>query len=84
MKISSSPKTSVKSLVCSIFGHHYIVSTKVTNYINEYKCTCCEKEVTNTDKGLLIELTSKQKQLNSPLYSYVQRRSNKNINQLSI
>lgn len=71
------------AFVCSILGHHYKVTNQITKHISEYHCTCCGKEVTNTDKGFLTELTLEQRELNKKLYSYVKRRSNRMSNKLS-
>ncbi|WP_235904642.1 hypothetical protein [Patiriisocius marinus] len=83
MKKTLQNNTPVMALVCSVLGHHYVVTATITQHIHEYKCTCCGKEVTDTDKGFLTELTSKQREINKILYSYVQRRSNRITNKLS-
>ena len=63
--MNSSPKSkrSLSSLVCATFGHDYIVTRKVTNHINEYRCSHCGREVAENDTGHLEVLTQKLKQL---------------------
>jgi len=52
---------------CSIFGHNYKVSKKVTYHVNEYTCTHCKKQLTTSSNGTLIELTPKFKEINDIL-----------------
>lgn len=52
---------------CSIFGHHYEVSKKVTYHVKEYSCRHCKKELTTNGNGRLIELTPKYREINSIL-----------------
>jgi len=57
----------IPKLLCSIFGHQYEVSKKVTYHVKEYKCRGCKKELTTNGSGNLIELTPKYKEINSVL-----------------
>jgi DNA-directed RNA polymerase subunit RPC12/RpoP len=84
MKNTNATKSPVMTFMCSVLGHKYSVTTKITKHISEYKCSCCGKEVADTYKGFLIDLTSEQKQVNKILFTYVQRRRNRLIKQLSI
>ena len=59
---------------CSIFGHNYQVSKKVTNHVKEYTCEKCNKELTTNENGNLIELTPKFKEINSILEKIHSRR----------
>ena len=52
---------------CSIFGHQYEVSKKVTYHVMEYTCRNCQKQLTTNGNGRLIELTPKFKEINSIL-----------------
>lgn len=52
---------------CSIFGHQYEVSKKVTYHVKEYTCRHCKKELTTNGNGRLIELTPKYREINSIL-----------------
>lgn len=83
MQKTNRSKSPIMALVCAVLGHNYVVTSEITSHINEYKCSCCSKEVTETDKGFLTDLTTKQKEVNQILYSYVQRRRNRVVNQLS-
>ncbi|WP_010521343.1 hypothetical protein [Aquimarina agarivorans] len=59
MNVSS--KLFIPKLYCSVVGHQYRITKKVTNHIKEYTCSCCGKEVTNDAKGVLVPLTPKLK-----------------------
>ncbi|GHC45683.1 hypothetical protein GCM10008083_05680 [Ulvibacter litoralis] len=63
--------------MCTTFGHKYKVTRKVTNHINEYKCSHCGKEVTDNMSGKLEVLTYKIKKVNSTLSVYFQKRSSR-------
>ncbi len=52
---------------CSVFGHNYFISKKVTYHIKEFTCKSCKKQVTTDVHGNLIELTPKYKEINSVL-----------------
>ncbi len=60
---TQSPRQSVSisGIVCTAFGQDYIITRKVTNHINEYKCTNCGREVTDDLNGHLEILTFKNK-----------------------
>ncbi len=73
--------SSILGMVCTIFGHNYKVTRKVTNHINEYKCPCCEKEFTDNLKGNIEELTSKAKELNSIVSSFSHKRMQRTLAQ---
>lgn len=57
----------MKSIYCSIFGHQFVVSKRVTNHVNEYKCKNCSYQMTTDGKGKLTPLTPKYKEINSVL-----------------
>ena len=82
----SSPKTSFSlfTVICTTFGHDYIVTRKVTDHINEYKCTHCGREVTNNYNGKVELLTHKIKQVNTNLATFIRKKRNRvPINKLS-
>ena len=54
-------------LCCTIFGHKYKVTKKVTYHIKEYKCSCCNRELTTNSNGKLTELTPTFKDINAAL-----------------
>ncbi len=66
--------TPVLSIICSAFGHDYIITRKITDHINEYKCACCGKEVTNSFSGKYELLTYKQKEVNSCLSNFFDKK----------
>lgn len=61
-------------LYCSLFGHNYEVSKKVTLHVKEYTCKCCKKQLTTNSNGNLTELTPKFKEINSILEEMYMRR----------
>jgi len=67
MNNTANNRSAFPKFICSIFGHQYQVSKKVTYFVKEYKCSCCGKELTTNGKGNLVELTPKHKEINSIL-----------------
>lgn len=61
-------------LYCTVFGHNYEVSKKVTSHVKEYTCNCCKKQLTTNSNGNLTELTPKFKEINSILEEIYVRR----------
>ncbi len=57
----------MKNIYCSLFGHQYEVSKKVTYHVKEYKCTHCSAQMTTNGKGGITPLTPKYKEINSVL-----------------
>jgi hypothetical protein len=76
---SSAPKRPVSffGIICTTVGHNYKVTRKVTNHINEYKCSHCGREVTDNISGNVELLTNKMREVNSNVSSYFKRRSNR-------
>ncbi|MCE2613709.1 hypothetical protein LVD13_12060 [Flavobacteriaceae bacterium D16] len=64
----------MKKVFCSIFGHHYSVSKKITMHIKEYKCVHCDKQVTTDVSGNLSNLTPELQEINQTLENLYQRR----------
>lgn len=67
----------MKSLYCSIFGHQYEVSKKITYHVKEYKCSHCKSQVTTNGNGGLTPLTPKYIEINSVLERIHNRRVSK-------
>ncbi|MEO0571493.1 MAG: hypothetical protein AAF039_07280 [Bacteroidota bacterium] len=65
----------ITGVFCNFFGHHYVVSKKVTGHIKEYRCVHCGKQVTTDERGKLTPLTKKMKEINNALEDMYQRRS---------
>ena len=57
----------MKHIHCNVFGHNYVVSNDVTNFVKEYKCKYCNSQLTTSGSGNLIPLTPKFKEINSVL-----------------
>lgn len=73
MNKTSSTSVPMK-LYCSLFGHKYEVSKKVTLHVKEYTCKCCKRQLTTNSNGNLIELTPKFKEINAILEDVYTRR----------
>ncbi|MAO08911.1 MAG: hypothetical protein CL596_09390 [Alteromonas sp.] len=80
MESLSNPRTfSLSGIVCSTFGHNYVITRKVTNHINEYRCRHCGKEMTDNFSGSLELLTHKIKEVNSSLASFHNKKHKRSI-----
>lgn len=43
-KVTPQSHSPIFGLICSAFGHDYILKHNITDQINEYKCDCCGKQ----------------------------------------
>lgn len=77
--VTSQNRPPILSLVCTVFGHDYIITRKITDHINEYKCTCCGKEVSNSYSGTFELLTYKQREVNECLSSFFKKKKRLSI-----
>ncbi len=68
----------MKKIFCSIFGHHFSVSKKVTSHIKEYSCVHCGKQVTTDVSGNLSLLTPQLREINETLERIYRKRLNRN------
>lgn len=60
---------SFAKIYCSLFGHNYVLSKKVTHHIKEYRCNHCGEECTTNSRGRLEVMTPKLKEINEALAS---------------
>ncbi|MEP5255897.1 MULTISPECIES: hypothetical protein [Winogradskyella] len=67
----------MKNIYCSLFGHRYQVSKKVTYHVKEYKCKHCKTEMTINGDGALTPLTPKFKEINKILHRIHKKRLKK-------
>lgn len=67
MKTTTQKSAFIPKIYCSIFGHNFEVSKKVTYHVKEYACSHCKKELTTNSNGYLTELTPKYREINSIL-----------------
>ena len=65
----------MKKIFCSIFGHHFTVSKKVTAHIREYSCVHCGHQMTTDLDGNYDDLTEKRQEINATLAQMYQRRT---------
>lgn len=68
------PTTNVSKFLCSLVGHRYRETRKVTPHISEYKCTCCHREITTSVNGRYDVLTPRLKEANETLARFYQKR----------
>lgn len=73
-KVLSDCGSRFNAACCSIFGHHYSVSKKITSHIKEYKCIHCQKEVTTDANGNLSRLTPELQDINNTLQNLYQKK----------
>lgn len=64
----------LKKIICSILGHHFLVSNTITAHVHEYQCTCCGQEMTDTANGQVELLTPQFKETNALVAEVYQRR----------
>lgn len=65
---------SLANCLCSIFGHRFKVSKKVTGHVAEYKCSVCKCEKTTDDSGHIVSLTPERKEINNTLANFYRKR----------
>lgn len=63
-----------KKLLCSVIGHRLVTTQNITEFIKEYKCTCCGLELTNNYKGVKSILTPELKDVNVTVMDFYHRR----------
>ena len=62
-------------IFCNFFGHHFVVTKKVTEHIKEYRCLHCNKQVTTDERGKLSALTPQMQEINNTLEDMYQKRN---------
>lgn len=66
-------------LICRLSGHRFELTQKVTDSVNEYRCTRCNEEFTTNSQGKLERLTKKSKEINACLHDFFKRRAKHRI-----
>ena len=64
----------IQKIRCSLFGHKIVTTRNVTNYFREYKCSVCQLELTNDEKGHRIFLTPELRDINETIVNFYQKR----------
>nr|WP_233164130.1 hypothetical protein [Snuella sedimenti] len=67
MEKTNSKPAFIPKMYCSLFGHDFQVTRKVTWHVKEYTCSHCKKQLTTNSNGNLTELTPKFKEINAIL-----------------
>lgn len=65
-----------KNFICLLFGHKIITTRAITSHIKEYKCTTCNLQLTNDEKGRKTLLTAEHKEINETLKNFLQKKTN--------
>lgn len=61
-------------LLCSLFGHRFVVTRVVTDHFREFECRICRMQVTNDIDGAKVSLTSEHREINKALMDLHRRR----------
>ena len=56
-----------------------MITRKITNHINEYRCTKCGCEMTDNDSGKLVRLNYRTKKINAVLASFFEKRTRRQL-----
>ena len=75
MKTTTQTTALIPKLYCTLFGHDYEITRKVTYHVKEYTCRHCKRELTTNSNGNLIELTPKFREINSILEKIYTRKA---------
>ncbi|MBA4153985.1 hypothetical protein [Flavobacterium sp.] len=68
MKTYNTPAaTSGIAFICTLIGHKYQTTRKITNHFSEYECKCCGKQMTDDSRGRLTLLTPELHEINETL-----------------
>lgn len=71
-------KFSLSHLLCKLFGHNLRISKNITNHIQEYQCSKCGMEMTDTADGFLERLTPQFKETNNYIAQIHKKKRRKN------
>jgi len=74
---SSKRSIPILRIGCTLLGHNYLITRKITDHINEYQCSNCGHEVSDSYSGKLEELTVKLKKVNSNVAAFFQKKTRK-------
>lgn len=71
--------TLLKKIFCFFFGHKLVITKDITKHIKEYKCTCCNLELTNNHKGVKSVLTPELKDANTTVMNFYIKRHKRQL-----
>ncbi|MFT4801692.1 MAG: hypothetical protein ACI93N_001467 [Flavobacteriaceae bacterium] len=74
LNFSPNQQFNLSSILCSTFGHKFIITNNITNHIKEFKCKVCNKEVTNVFSGELEALNFKNRKTNASLAKFFKKK----------
>lgn len=69
-----------KTWVCALFKHKLERFKKITNHVDEYKCTRCGQEFTINREGSIVKITTNLRERNNILYRMYLNREARNKN----
>lgn len=64
----------MKTLYCKLFGHDYLIKVEITDFVREYECASCGRQMTTSDQGNMIPLTDKRREINQELRKLYKKR----------
>ena len=62
----------MKSLLCKVIGHKYVINSHSSQHVNDYKCKNCNEKFTTDGYGTIVKLTPFWKENNLLYEKYVQ------------
>lgn len=72
--------TNINRILCSISGHKYKLSKKISKHIKHYQCSSCGCQVTTNSKGNLISLTEELKLIHFGIETVIVKRKSRKHN----
>ena len=69
----------MKSVHCTIYGHHYVLTKHVTAHVKEYTCKHFKHQVTTSSNGHLTILNDKRKEINDTLQRMYRIKKERNL-----
>lgn len=72
--ISDKEYSFTRQMLCTIFGHKFVIAKNITEHFKEFECSCCHIEATNDLNGQKIFLTDEHREINDTLINFYQKR----------
>ncbi len=74
----------INRLLCTVSGHKYKMTKKITKHLKHYKCSCCGSQVTTNAKGNVVSLTEELKMIHLGIETVIIRRKVRKSNKKKI
>lgn len=69
--------TNIQRLLCSITGHKFRLTKKITKHLKHYKCQNCGCQVTTNSTGNLVSLTEEIKLVHTGIETIIIKRNSR-------